>query len=138
MVDYVIEEIFIESLSNLVLRINQLPSGLKAYVFEYATILSIEKKYENITIKKVKNIYKLNTEAESMLDLDTQFIYSIRQKNFRGNYYDFALYFGAEKKLIFFQMTLHKFWKDITSREDLQNNCEEIMKNTNKEKKNYK
>ena len=134
LVDYVIEEIFIESISNLILGINQLPIGLRAYVFEYSTILSIEKKYENIIIKKVKNIYKLNTEDESMLDLDTQFIYSIRQTNFRGNYYDYALYFGPEKKLIFFQMTLHKFWKDIIPREELQKNCEEIIKNTNKRK----
>ena len=118
LVDDTIEEIFVNNLSNLILKLDSLPSGLKGYIFEYAVINSIEKKYKNIIIKKVKNIYRINCEAESKIDFNEdfndEFIYSIRQTNFRGINYDL---------------------KDIISREILQENCKEIMKNINFENK---
>ena len=139
LVDDTIEEIFVNNLSNLILKLDSLPSGLKGYIFEYAVINSIEKKYKNIIIKKVKNIYRINCEAESKIDFNEdfndEFIYSIRQTNFRGNYYDFTLYFPKEKKLILIQISLHKELKDIITREILQENCKEIMKNINFENK---
>ncbi len=134
LVHTVIEQFFIDNLSNLLLKINKLPQGLRGYIFEYAVINSIEKKYPNLVIKKVKNIYKINLEEESKLDFDTQLFYSIRQNNYCGKFYDYALYLGKEKKLIIFQITLHKEWKDIPSRDDLQKNIKNILTNINKEK----
>ena len=116
------------------MKINKLPQGLKGYIFEYAVINSIEKKYPNLVIKKVKNIYKINLEEESKLDFDTQLFYSIRQKNFSGKFYDYALYFGKEKKLIIFRITLHKEWKDIASRDEMQKNLKSILANINNDK----
>ena len=134
LVDNVVEQFFIYNLSNLLLKINKLPQGLKGYIFEYAVINSIEKKYPNLVIKKVKNIYKINLEEESKLDFDTQLFYSIRQKNFSGKFYDYALYFGKEKKLIIFRITLHKEWKDIASRDEMQKNLKSILANINNDK----
>lgn len=134
LLDNVIEQFFIDNLSNLLLKINKIPQGLRGYIFEYAVINSIEKKFPNLVIKKVKNIYKINLEEESKLDFDTQLFYSIRQKNYSGQFYDYALYFGKEKKLIIFQITLHKEWKDIPSRDDMQKNIKTILTNINKEK----
>ena len=131
LVDYIIEEMFITNLSNFIIKINQLPEGLKGYVFEYSVINAIESKYDKIIRKKIKNIYKLNSDKDNYLDFNTKNLYSIKQTNFRGNYYDFALFYGEFKKLILFQISLHKEWKDIISRGIIQNNCEEIMKNIN-------
>jgi hypothetical protein len=109
LLDNVIEQFFIDNLSNLLLKINKIPQGLRGYIFEYAVINSIEKKFPNLVIKKVKNIYKINLEEESKLDFDTQLFYSIRQKNYSGQFYDYALYFGKEKKLIICKKILKLF-----------------------------
>ena len=122
---------FVKRVYDLLIKINKLPESLRGYVFEFAVILSIEKKYKNIIRKKVKNIYKLNYNKENELDLNTDNIYSIRQKNISGSYYDFCLFFGKEKKLVLFQITIHKDWKDITPLNFIQKNCEEIMSNIN-------
>ena len=130
-IEDIIEEMFVKRVYDLLIKINKLPESLRGYVFEFAVILSIEKKYKNIIRKKVKNIYKLNYNKENELDLNTDNIYSIRQKNISGSYYDFCLFFGKEKKLVLFQITIHKDWKDITPLNFIQKNCEEIMSNIN-------
>ena len=131
LIEDIIEEMFIKRVYDLLIKINKLPEGLKGYVFEYSVILSIETKYKNIIRKKVKNIYQLNSDQKNKLNFNTDSIYSIRQTNFYGSFYDFALYFGKIKKLVLFQITLHKKFNDITSINLIQKNCEEIMSNIN-------